>query len=569
MNLHRWCLFLSMLWQTLALAASPNLEVSLLAASDPAMSFAELALAPTQNASTAETLPPGPRSFAWYRVRLLQAHREPLLVLRNSFGAHLQVRMPDGSTLSQRRGEWPIAQPQYSQLNMVFELAAVQVGESVYLGVTAAPPQPILVGLYERSDYQALDADSVRLLNSCLGVLLAFATLGFVFYAVDRDRTSLAFACSLLLQFAYFGFMYGEAAFWPVLGRLWPNWIDVCVISATLGTIFFGEVYARLIDLPQRMPRLMIAIRLLHIWSLAISVITLVDWITRSESRGQWAVMAGSSGNYLVVIMTALLVYALVVSSLKGHRRALIALLATLVLASGNAMRATQFAFGWVGLEWAWSLHVLGMAIASSLVSLALTQRFLSLRSERDLAHQLATHDPLTGALNRLGGMTIAHRLFAQARQSGSPFCAAVLDLDHFKQVNDRFGHAVGDAALKLFADVTRASLRDGQQLMRLGGEEFVLLLPGMDRRRALDHVDAVRLSVQRHGEEIAGAPCRLTVSAGVAQLNEVHASIDAVLNEADQALYAAKRNGRNCAVAFVDLSTPAGANIDVQPGRA
>jgi diguanylate cyclase (GGDEF)-like protein len=550
------------LWQIAARASPALVETSLLATTDPSASYTMLSAAPVLVATTAQPLPVGLPAVSWYRVRLPQS---PILVLRNSLGADLQLLLPDGTVLRQRRGVWPVEQPQYSQLNLVFDLPKLAAGDSVYLSVAHAPPQGILLSLYERADYQALDADAIRLLSFCLGILLAFATLGFVFYIAERDRTSLVFASSLLLQFIYYGFMYGEAAYWPLIGAWWPHWVEISVLAGMLSSIFLSEVYARLIDAPERLPRLMRLIRLLYLWSAAVILITVVDWLFRANGRSDWAALASMSGNYLIVLLTVLLIGAMVVRSMQGQRRALIVLLATLVSASANAMRASQFAFGWVGLEWAWSLHVLGVAIASSLMSLALTQRFLGLRTERDRAQEMATHDPLTGALNRLGGMTIAQQRFAEAQRTGKPFCAAVLDLDHFKQVNDRFGHAVGDAALQLFASVTQSTLSGDQRLMRLGGEEFVLLLPGLDQQRALQHLNALRTNIQRRGERIGDAPCGLTVSIGVTQLRPDHASIDAMLNEADRALYVAKRSGRNRAVAFDDLPRHPGATPDDQ----
>ena len=125
--------------------------------------------------------------------------------------------------------------------------------------------------------------------------------------------------------------------------------------------------------------------------------------------------------------------------------------------------------------------------------------------------------------------------------------------------------NAVGDAALKLFAAVVQKSLSGEEHLLRLGGEEFALLLPGCDGARALHRVNTLRLSVQQSGKIIDGTPCELTVSIGVAQLGVRHLSIDALLNEADQALYAAKHAGRNRAVFFEDISTPTGAKTDAK----
>ncbi|MFY3383954.1 GGDEF domain-containing protein [Paracidovorax sp. MALMAid1276] len=167
------------------------------------------------------------------------------------------------------------------------------------------------------------------------------------------------------------------------------------------------------------------------------------------------------------------------------------------------------------------------------------------LQDELDRASAQARHDPLTGSLNRKGLDEAAEREIARARRLGAPLCLALLDVDNFKTINDRLGHAGGDAALVHLAQVAREVMRPQDLLARYGGEEFVLLLPDT----AVDSGIAAMTRLQRElttrfflqGTE----KVLITFSAGVAQLQDTENSTDAILR-ADKAMYLAKRSGKN-----------------------
>jgi diguanylate cyclase (GGDEF)-like protein len=160
-----------------------------------------------------------------------------------------------------------------------------------------------------------------------------------------------------------------------------------------------------------------------------------------------------------------------------------------------------------------------------------------------ELRHQLemrADVDMLTGLLNRESWFRNAREVFTLTRDSRTPMAVAYLDLDHFKRINDNFGHATGDHALSLVADVMRRHTRRQDILGRLGGEEFVLLMPGVQEQPALrmvqDLCDAVRaIPFQRP----------ITFSAGLCQVRTTE-SLEDAMRRADQALLQAKRDGRD-----------------------
>ncbi|MGE4281125.1 MAG: diguanylate cyclase [Magnetospirillum sp.] len=158
-------------------------------------------------------------------------------------------------------------------------------------------------------------------------------------------------------------------------------------------------------------------------------------------------------------------------------------------------------------------------------------------RSEQTLRH-LASVDPLTEVQNR-------RAFFEQANAIQGPVSVLMLDIDRFKTINDRFGHATGDRAIVVFAQLLRDALRHDDLLGRMGGEEFAIVLPGVARDRATEVAERIRSACE--AETVLsdnGFRVRLTVSIGVAE-GDGH-QIDALLKQADLALYQAKENGRN-----------------------
>ncbi len=162
---------------------------------------------------------------------------------------------------------------------------------------------------------------------------------------------------------------------------------------------------------------------------------------------------------------------------------------------------------------------------------------------------EMATHDGLTGCWNRsTTDALLAHEL-QRAHRTATPVAFVLLDLDHFKQVNDRHGHRTGDAVLRAFADAVRRRLRASDVFGRTGGEEFGLVLPATDVAGARWLVEAVRREVEAMvlASSADGTPVQVTVSAGVA-VADAHSSLsgDRLYGQADQSLYEAKRAGRN-----------------------
>ncbi|MBI2732322.1 MAG: diguanylate cyclase [Aquabacterium sp.] len=159
---------------------------------------------------------------------------------------------------------------------------------------------------------------------------------------------------------------------------------------------------------------------------------------------------------------------------------------------------------------------------------------------------RLATRDALTGLANRRHFFEVAETSLIQTRRYGTPMTVALLDLDHFKHINDTHGHAAGDAVLNAFADVLRESLRDTDTPARVGGEEFAVLLTNTPLSEALIALERIRHTLDETPIQVGDRTIYATVSIGAVQWNANHLDVDGMLAHADAALYAAKRHGRN-----------------------
>jgi diguanylate cyclase (GGDEF)-like protein len=207
-----------------------------------------------------------------------------------------------------------------------------------------------------------------------------------------------------------------------------------------------------------------------------------------------------------------------------------------LVLPPGHDYSA--FAGGWFAI---FALETLLYAIATAFIILTMAKE----RTER-IHRTAATIDPLTEIYNRRALLDAGRRVLQRTVWDHQPVAILMFDLDHFKKINDRFGHAAGDRALQTFARTAAATLRATDVLGRLGGEEFAAVLPSTSLISAAAAAERVRHTFEMAAAEIDGLPVGGTVSIGAAATSESDSDIDSLLALADRALYAAKAMGRN-----------------------
>ncbi|HEX7051432.1 MAG TPA: PleD family two-component system response regulator [Longimicrobiales bacterium] len=179
------------------------------------------------------------------------------------------------------------------------------------------------------------------------------------------------------------------------------------------------------------------------------------------------------------------------------------------------------------------------------------------LQQKNEELERISISDGLTGLFNHRHMKEVVHDEFERSKRTGEPLAVVMFDFDHFKQVNDTYGHQVGDRVLQEMARILERTAREIDKIGRYGGEEFIVVLPDTDMDDAVTFAERVRQRVERHPFAVDRAePLHLTVSAGVA--TTPHPAVynpRTLVQRADQALYAAKAAGRNRVVRFTRLT--------------
>jgi diguanylate cyclase (GGDEF)-like protein len=188
------------------------------------------------------------------------------------------------------------------------------------------------------------------------------------------------------------------------------------------------------------------------------------------------------------------------------------------------------------------------LSFEALLFTIAIAFILLAMAKERtEQRHKTAALiDPLTGIPNRRAFLQDAEAQLKRQALNPRPLAVMLLDLDNFKSVNDRFGHATGDRVLQVFADISSRAMRRMDLFGRLGGEEFAALLFDVTRERAVEIAEEVRVSFAAASREVDGRPVLATVSIGMVASHDAGLDLAALLAQADHALYRAKDNGRN-----------------------
>lgn len=187
----------------------------------------------------------------------------------------------------------------------------------------------------------------------------------------------------------------------------------------------------------------------------------------------------------------------------------------------------------------------LNLAICAMITLVVLSLLHAMLRRHQDSIEALATLDSLTGLPNRRSFDLLAGQALQQAQRDNAPLVALLIDLDHFKVLNDTHGHLAGDEVLRQFANVLQGSLRQSDILCRWGGEEFIVLLREAEGRQALDVAEKIRRRTEQLTFSYEDHPIRLTTSIGLSSLHPED-TLHSLLARADHALYRAKQGGRN-----------------------
>ncbi len=391
--------------------------------------------------------------------------------------------------------------------------------------------------------------DTARLLvrAACIAVAIALALSALMAFLTTRDRSVVVYiACTtvLVLWQAVLGGLSGYPEPWLPVGEQGAKWL--LSLTAASQALVLPALW-RLNGGDRVLPRSRPA-QLLVLWTL-MALAGLVPWL-RWEHLA-W-VAQGLQVSYLSGCGLALLVG--IWARWRGDRWAqagLAALAPMLVLIIADAC----------GAEWLLEYRVEALQLAVTwllmMAAYALNQRLGRLRQQRDELRQLAETDGLTGLPNRRAGLQQLARHLERVNREGGPLVIGFLDIDLFKDINDRHGHAVGDQVLVAVARALRTAVRSQDEVVRMGGEEFLLLMPGMPREAASARLDRLRQRITEAGQALQVAGLEVTASIGLAQWRPGEDDLAALLRRADHAMYVAKRAGRNRVFDGEELDPP------------
>lgn len=384
-------------------------------------------------------------------------------------------------------------------------------------------------------------AEHARIIALAFGALMAMALSTLLVRFVLTDRLYPLYGTLFSLQALYLAYFSGEGFHWPILGQARPlsayAWNVPIALSAAAAALFVRE-FANLRLFSGKVYSAFGWLALAYVVLAASNVLRLVGL--------GWLVAA--VGNLMFVGSAA---FTLIVSLLawrSGIRAAGWFLVAWGLLCGFQIATALYLLYG--EPDNAQGLIYYGLApsmvAAAVLIALGTSDRVRQQRLALTDAERRAQTDPLTGVLNRRSLIERLDAACMRAKARGLPLSVLFIDLDHFKQINDSYGHAAGDACLAAIIAPIHAELRQSDIIGRYGGEEFVVILSGADAVAAHPIAERICQRVAEVRIEGFGMPIRLTCSIGVAASDTLGVWGQHLVAHADTAQYAAKRSGRN-----------------------
>jgi diguanylate cyclase (GGDEF)-like protein len=401
-----------------------------------------------------------------------------------------------------------------------------------------ATPDPMVVPIYLMAPDQARARERQQdySYGFLYGFLFALLAYNVMLYAGLRDWRyllySLYLGMFLLMNISYTG--HGFEWLWPGHPG-WAQWSHpvLMVLYGASGLLFA----LRFLDTRRQFPRLHKAV----LGYLGIAGLLLLLALV-FDSQRHALLVAFTFVSLFTVVMLAMGVMA-VHAGQKAARYFLVAAFSAMVGAALTAMAV----WGFIPFNvWTYRAVDIGMLLDATLLALALTYQFRVGQLERYRAEQLARLDPLTGVNNRRAFYDVTTPIWNIATRHAHDLSVVLLDLDHFKRINDVHGHGCGDEVLTATAELLKKSVRDQDVIARWGGEEFILLLPETDLAQAAGLAERLRGAIAGMHLACDGADIGLTASFGVVQRGAAHRNLDGLISSADHYLYQAKEMGRN-----------------------
>jgi len=467
----------------------------------------------------------------------------PTVVTRK--GRHLNVQL-----FSRHDGEVKVYSPAthlpgFSGLQeAVFVLPqALQAGETLYARVepSGRGAEDLAFSAATLDSVLTRGAERARMIALAFGALCAVALAALLIWFVLADKLFILYAALFSLQALYLAYFSGQGFEWPWLSVALPltshAWNVPVALSGAAACLFVREIA----DLKRFSPRVY------TVFGVMAAAFVVLAFANLGEYIGLGGIVA-MIGNLLFISAAVFTLVTAFLAWRRGSRAAGWFLLAWGLLEAFTIATALRMLIA--GPDSAESLLYYGlplsMVIAAIFVALGVADRLREQRVALGDAERRAQTDPLTGVLNR---RSILERLDAaclRARTRGLPISLLFIDLDHFKQINDTYGHSAGDACLRAIIEPIHAELRQSDVIGRYGGEEFIVILSSADGAAAHPIAQRILERVAQVQIDGFGKPIRLTCSIGVAASDTLGVWGEKLIASADAALITAKRSGRN-----------------------
>ena len=487
---------------------------------------------------------------SWARFRLTtdwpQA-RGPVVRVVNTAGQTVTVYIPRLNFRLQRTRLDAEQAAGYSGVALNFELpAGLRAGDVVYVRAVRSGANSQLY-FTDVDTAHELDLASMRWVLFTTTVLAVVFIANLSFILIERRAIFIHFGGMTGGAYLYYAYLYGEGYHMPVLRLAREFGTLAWSLPATVALACALCFLARLMHLRVYAPYMERVMRFV-VYGMAACFVSLV---VAPESTYSTLYQAA---NVLALIAVVSIVVATVVATLRGSRAARFVLFAWMPMVIIAGLSAAQFLFGlWSSVSFA-SSYLGTTALAGITLALALADQTWHRQRELDAARHAAQTDALSGALNRRALETRLAAAFEDARRHHEPMSLLFLDLDHFKDINDRYGHAIGDRCLRAIIEPIQAELRATDVVGRWGGEEFLVLLPGASASDARRVAERIRERIAQIEVESEGGPVSFTTSVGVGCRVAGMYAPDELVAAADRALYGAKRAGRNRVVVDEEL---------------
>lgn len=426
----------------------------------------------------------------------------------------------------------------------IFLVDGLTAGQTLYARLTAAGAETDSVGFFNSTLDRTLarGAEHARMIALVFGALMAVALAALLIWFVLAERLFILYATLFFLQALYVAYLSGQGFDWPVLSHAQPlssfAWNVPAGLSGAVACLFTREIA----DLRHFSPRIYATFG----WFAAAFVLITVANLAKLVGLGVWV---NELGNVMFLAATVFTSVVAFLSWRRGNRAAGWFLIAWALLEGFTMTAAVRFLIT-ASVDTSPLLYYYGlplsMVAAAVLIALGVADRLRAQRAALTEAERRAQTDPLTGVLNRRSLIERLEAACQRARARGLPIALLFIDLDHFKQINDSFGHQAGDACLRAIIDPIHAELRQSDVIGRYGGEEFVVILSSADAAAATPIAQRILERVAGVSVDGYGKPIRLTCSIGVAASDILGVWGEHLIARADAAVYVAKRLGRN-----------------------